>query len=69
MNSGTNSASNPDSYTVETPTITLTNPTREGYEFRGWVEGNKIEEGSIGNKTFTAVWDAVSYPITYELNG
>ena len=35
----------------------------------GWVEGNSNEIGSTGNKTFTATWKAIEYPITYVLNG
>ena len=60
---------NPSSYTVESEDIVLKNPSKEGYTFKWWTEGSKIENGSIGNKTFTANWEAISYPITYVLNG
>jgi uncharacterized repeat protein (TIGR02543 family) len=57
LNGGTNHPDNPDSYTIESPTITLQDPTRAGYTFAGWVEGNNvIETGSTGNLTFTAQW-------------
>ena len=44
-------------------------PTKEHYEFAGWVEGEKVELGSTGAKTFTAQWTPVKYEITYVLNG
>ena len=56
---------NPDTYTVETETFTLKNPTRPGYIFSGWSgtgltgENNltvTIEKGSTGNRSYTAHW-------------
>ena len=74
---GLNGAANPNtatSYTVESETITLQNPTRTGYIFTGWFDaetgGNKIEsiaQGSTGAKTLYAQWTAISYEITYVL--
>jgi uncharacterized repeat protein (TIGR02543 family) len=72
LGGGTNHADNPASYTVETATVTLQDPTREGYDFAGWTEGEgKIVIGSTGNKTFTAQWTIVEghYSIAYELGG
>ena len=43
---GSVATANPVSYTVETPTFTLTNPTREGCQFMG----------STGNRSYTANW-------------
>lgn len=73
---GLNGAENPNtitSYTVESETITLQNPTRTGYIF-GWYDaetgGNKVEsiaQGSTGAKTLYAQWTAISYEITYVL--
>ena len=60
-------ASNPTTYTVETNTITLKNPTKTGYTFLGWsgtgLTGNnntnvKITRGSIGDRSFTANWSS-----------
>ena len=76
MNSGTNHMSNPVGYNVETDTITLLNPSRDGYTFTGWT-GNgtatptvnlTLPKGSIGNKTFTANWTAKKYNVIYDLN-
>jgi uncharacterized repeat protein (TIGR02543 family) len=51
------SHSNPATYTIESATITLTNPSaRTGYIFTGWQEGSSIPAGSTDNKTFTAQW-------------
>ena len=58
------SATNPESYTIETDTFTLNNPTRNLYTFLGWTGSNlsetstsvTIEKGTIGNKAYTATW-------------
>lgn len=72
---------NPTSYTIETPTITLNNPVRTGYEFVGW-SGTEIDssngkyaqtvtihKGSTGNRDYTANWKVVEYDIVYDLKG
>ena len=47
-------------FTIETPTITLPIPTKEGYFFIGWyLEGElqtEIPQGSMGNRVYTAEW-------------
>lgn len=57
---------NPDTYTVETETFTLNNPTKPGYRFKGWaasasaatsMETVTIEKGTTGDKTYYAVWE------------
>ena len=71
------SATNPTSYNIETNTITLNNPTRNGYTFAGWTGSNgttkqttvTIPKGSTGNKSYTANWTPVNYTISYTLNG
>jgi uncharacterized repeat protein (TIGR02543 family) len=68
LNGGVNNPANGTTYTVEDRVI-LNVPTKTGYEFAGWVEGDSIAKGSIGDKTFTAQWDIIRYAITYELNG
>ena len=65
LNGGTAAEGNPDSYTVETETITLKNPTRPGFTFTGWSgtgltgEDNltvTIPKGSTGDRSYTAHW-------------
>ena len=59
---------NPATYTIETDTITLNNPTKSGYIFKGWTGSNgetpqktvTIPKGSVGNKTYTANWEKTS---------
>ncbi|MDO9629890.1 MAG: InlB B-repeat-containing protein [Acholeplasmataceae bacterium] len=71
------SNSNPLSYNIETPTITLENPgTRTGFIFLGWFTassgGSKVENivlGSTGDKNFHAQWRAVSTLMIYEVYG
>lgn len=74
---GSVATANPTEYNVETATFTLTNPTREGYDFAGW-EGTgitgttttvTIAKGSIGDRTYTATWTPIVYDITYDLAG
>ncbi|GHT78029.1 hypothetical protein FACS189464_0750 [Bacteroidia bacterium] len=68
LNGGTNHVGNPDNYTIESSGITLQTPTKTGYTFDGWQEGNTIATGSTGNKTFTAQWTLTNYTISYKLN-
>ena len=74
---GGEETTNPESYTIETESIVLNEPSKEGYTFLGWT-GTDIEEatkevtiakGSIGHREYTANWEATEYTITYELDG
>jgi len=76
--SGGTAEGNPSSYTVETETFTLVNPTMRGYTFAGWKEiysGEDrgltvtIEKGSTGRLYFQASWTRNTYHITYNLDG
>ena len=62
--------SNADEYTIESATITLTDASRVGYDFVGWYDGERevteIAQGSHGDITLTAKWEAIVYGITYE---
>lgn len=68
-----NGKTNPDTYNIETPTFTLNNPIRTGYIFAGWtgtdITGTSkivtINQGSIGNRTYTATWTPIEYSIVY----
>ncbi len=61
LNGGTLSTPNPSTYTIESPSINLTSPTKLGYKFAGWAEGNGIMSGSTGDKIFTATWELNTY--------
>ncbi|PKM40942.1 MAG: hypothetical protein CVV04_00330 [Firmicutes bacterium HGW-Firmicutes-9] len=70
LNGGTNDAANPATYTIETPTINLANPTRAGYDFWFWFPLDTIPQGSVGDRYVWAIWKApTNYSITYNLNG
>lgn len=67
---------NPESYTIETETITLANPARTGYDFDGWYNDDSlitpvtgIAKGSTGNKDFYAKWSPKTYNIIYHTDG
>lgn len=63
LDGGTNNASNPATYTIETP-VTLEAATKTDYAFCGWYEESDlsgtavtaIAAGSTGNKTLYAKW-------------
>lgn len=64
LNGGGLEQSNPSSYTVEDE-ISLNTPTKDGYEFIGWDDGNNIilciEKGTTGNLTLSAKWQAYKH--------
>ena len=65
LDGGTVAKANPTSYTKDTATFTLNNPTKSGYTFEGWVgtglsEATKtvtIVKGSTGNRVYKATWE------------
>ena len=69
---GTVESANPTSYTVETESFTLNNPTKAGCTFAGWKlngEGDPlttvtIAQGTTGNLSYTATWTTDTYSIT-----
>lgn len=65
LNGGTNAESNPASYTFETETINLLNPSREYFDFGGWYTDSQfsdsskkteIAKGSTSDITLHAQW-------------
>ena len=72
LNDGTVATPNPTSYDVTSSTITLNNPTKTGYTFKGWSgtgltgDENKtvtITQGSTGTREYTANWTINSYQL------
>ena len=76
LDGGENNEANPEDYTVESESITIARPTKEGFTFLGWKDEDTevenythtIAKGSTGNKTYTALWSAVSYSINVTSN-
>ena len=77
LNGGKNNASNPSSYTGSS-IITLQNPNRTGYSFKGWYtnksfkDGSKIsyiKKGAKKDYTLYAKWAAKTYKIRFDGNG
>ena len=74
---GSVATANPTIFDAESSDITLTNPTKTGYDFLGWTGSNGTEPqttvtiatGSEGDRTYTANWQATEYTITYNLDG
>lgn len=76
LNGGTNNKSNPAKYYNTSTTITLKNPTKKGYTFKGWYSDaafktkvTKIAVGSTGTKKLYAKWTAHKYTIKFSGNG
>ncbi len=65
---------NPSTYNVESDDITLNNPTKLGYEFKGWTGTGltglttsvTVPTGSTGNRVYSANWTPIDYEIEYE---
>jgi uncharacterized repeat protein (TIGR02543 family) len=77
LNSGTNHADNPTSFTVECEDITLLTPTRAGHTFGGWFGNSQftgeaitsIPAGGTGNIALWARWTLDVYTIMFNANG
>ncbi|MCQ2323651.1 MAG: InlB B-repeat-containing protein [Paludibacteraceae bacterium] len=68
------SNTNPTSYTIETPTITLQDPgARTGYNFSHWTCNDAtittIPQGSTGDMPIVAIWNAKQTNITLNHEG
>jgi len=75
LDGGSNHGSNPATYTIETATITLLDPTKTGYTFNDWYSEaeftNEITEitlGSTGNVTLYAKFTINEYTVTFNGN-
>ena len=70
---GVNSPENPTSYTIESGLITLKDPTRVGYTFAGWFNGEQlvttIDSNTLENISLTAKWTVNSYKLTFDVDG
>lgn len=70
---GVNNPENPTSYTIESGLITLKEPTRVGYTFVGWYNGEQlvttIDSNTLENISLTAKWTVNSYKLTFDVDG
>lgn len=64
----------PRTYKIDSESITLPTPSREGYTFDGWSSSDEftgdaiinIPSGSVGNKTFYAKWAPNKYDVKFD---
>jgi len=76
LNGGT-LVDNATSYTVYSNSFEISSPTRVGYTFVGWsgsdIDGIKknvtVENGSVGNRSFVAHWEAKTNQVFFDSNG
>lgn len=75
---GGTEVSNPTTFTVETPTFILSNPTKENCEFLGWVnlldeEGPQttftVSKGTTGNLILMAKWRPETVNVSFVVDG
>ena len=77
LDGGTNDVNNPSTYTIESATITLVDPTKLGYTFAGWYGNDQfgggaiteIATGSTGDITLYAKWTPITYTVKFDGNG
>ncbi|MBO0456464.1 InlB B-repeat-containing protein, partial [Enterococcus hulanensis] len=73
FDSNDGSAVSQKTYTIEKGIDKFEMPTRPGYTFDGWYDGEdkvtKIEKGETGNRTLIAKWTPVTYKVTFNSNG
>lgn len=70
-------SSQPSSYNVETDTFSLPQPTKKGYSFVGWTgtdlsstaKNVTINKGTVGNRSYKAIWSKNYYTVNYYVNG
>lgn len=68
---------NPSGYDRNTPAFTLNNPDVKGYHFTSWggtglqerLPSVTIQQGSSGNRRYTAYFNPMEYEILYDLSG
>ncbi|MBE5864790.1 MAG: hypothetical protein E7292_01085 [Lachnospiraceae bacterium] len=72
LDGGENHPDNPTNYTYF-DAFKFQNPTREGYDFKGWYEDKEwtkgikeIKEGTWGDKTLYARWEPKQYTVTFD---
>ena len=76
LNNGIVNPENPTTYTVNSNSITLNNPTKTGYTFIGWTGTDLTDKtlevviptNSIENRTYTANYEANKYTIIFDRN-
>ena len=68
LDGGVNAEGNPSTFTVESGEIKLGAPTRDGYDFAGWVDkdGKKVESiaaDTVGDIALKATWTKKAEPV------
>ena len=65
---GADNSANPIEFSSLDGEITLFQPTKQGYSFLGWQEGDKVDCNLCEDVVKTALWEILKYKISYNLN-
>lgn len=73
FNSDGGSEVDPVTFTPVQEVTDLPTPTKKGYTFLGWYDGDekvtKLEKGTVGDLTLTAKWELITYTLTFSTVG
>ncbi|MSA94378.1 hypothetical protein GKG38_04745 [Gordonibacter urolithinfaciens] len=72
LDGGTNSPDNPATLMNDSTTVTLRDPSKEGYAFEGWFADSSLSQpvtviprGATGDISLYAKWRLIEYPLFY----
>ena len=76
LDGGTVATANPATYTIETPTFSLNNPTKAHWVFTGWTGTDltdktmsvEVATGHWGERSYTATWVREIYTVSIDSN-
>ena len=76
LDGGTVATANPATYTIETPTFSLNNPTKAHWVFTGWTGTGltdktmsvEVATGHWGERSYTATWVREIYTVSIDSN-
>lgn len=77
LDGGSNHEDNPLTYTIESDSITLKQPSKKDYAFEGWtyvgqttpVKSVVIPKGNTGKRSYTANWVNATLEVTFDTQG
>lgn len=73
LDGGVNHQTNVEEYTIESETFMIREADKAGYQFKAWLDLStgeehpyiEIQKGSMGNKSYKAIWEIQQHEIDY----